>query len=154
MRPFLFPFPVSPGRHFQSGSSLFEVLVSVLILGVGLLGMVAVQTKALRHATDSLEWAQAAWQGQALLEIMRSRRADALAGYYHTGGFVCAGTSPARADLRHWLEEVHTALGETACAEVACQGGAAHCRVTIRWSRVAGETEDGTPYELGIGTRL
>jgi len=40
--------------YVQAGSSLFEVLVSLLILGLGILGMVAVQTAALRNTVTSL----------------------------------------------------------------------------------------------------
>jgi len=41
--------------RYHSGSSLFEVLVSVLILGLGLLGVLAIQTSALRNASGALE---------------------------------------------------------------------------------------------------
>jgi len=138
--------------HQQAGSSLFEVLVSVLMLGLGMVGVAAVHTRALQHSLYAFESSQAAYQGQAMVEIMRSRRAAALAGHYHTGGLVCA--AQASDEIGRWLEDVQQALGETACAEIACPSAAQWCKVTIRWG--AASTQTGTPraHELTIGARL
>jgi len=136
----------------QIGSSLFEVLVSVLILGLGILGVSAVQTMALRSAVHSFELSQAAAQGQAILDAMRSHRVAALAGYYHTGGFTC--DAQAGSDIGRWIGDVQKALGETACAEIACQAGAAWCKVTIRWGAAPSQTGESTPHELTTGARL
>jgi len=139
-------------HYYQSGSSLFEVLVSVLILGLGLLGVVAVQTSALRNAGHSLQFSDAARQAQAILETMRSRRSAALAGQYHTGGFVC--DAQAGGEIGRWMGDLQTALGETACGEIACQAGAAWCKVTIRWGAAPSQTGESTPHELTTGARL
>jgi len=138
--------------YYQTGSSLFEVLISVLILGVGLLGVSLVQTSALRNAGYSLELGHAAYQGQAMFEIMRSRRPAALAGYYHTGGFVCDAQTGG--EVGRWIDAVQTALGETACGEIACQAGAAWCKVTIRWGSVPSQTGETIAHELSTGARL
>jgi len=139
-------------RRDQSGSSLFEVLVSVLILGLGILGVAAVQTSALRNAGHSLELAHAATQVQAMLETMRSRRSAALAGLYHTGGFVCDAQTGN--DIGRWIGDLQQALGETACGEIVCQAGAIWCKVTIRWGAVPGDTGETIPHELSTGARL
>jgi len=136
----------------QSGSSLFEVLVSVLILGLGILGVAAVQTSALRNAAYSLESSHAATQGQAIVETMRSHRSAVLAGHYHTGGFVCDAHTGK--EIGRWMGDVQNVLGETACAEIACQAGAAWCKVTIRWGGAPSQTGDTIPHELSTGARL
>jgi len=136
----------------QTGSSLFEVLVAVLILAVGILGVAAVQTGALRNATYSLEFSQAAYQGQAMLERMRNHRQQALAGQYHTGGLRCdaqTGSDPGR-----WLQDVQDALGETACAEITCQAGALWCKVSIHWGAEPTQTGESHRHVLTTGTRL
>jgi len=135
-------------HQHQSGSSLFEVLVSVLVLGAGLLGAASVQTVALRNAGRALEFSQAADHGQALFEIMRSHRQQALAGQYHTGRWVC--DAQAGGEIGRWMEGVHTALGESACAEITCQSGVAWCTLAIRW----GDTGDSSAHKLTAGARL
>jgi len=136
----------------QNGSSVFEVLVSVLILGLGMLGMVAVQTSVLRNAGYSLELSLATSQAQAIIETMHSRRSAALAGHYHTAGFVC--DAQVGSDVGHWIGDLQNALGETACGEIACQAGAAWCKVTIRWGGAPSQTGETNPHELTTGTRL
>jgi len=138
--------------HQQGGSSLFEVLVSVLMLGLGIVGVAAVHTRALHHSVHAFESSQAAYQGQAMVEIMRSRRAAALAGHYHTGGFVCA--AQASHDLGRWLEDLQQVLGETACADIACPSAAQWCKVTIRWGAASTQTGAPVPHEFSIGARL
>jgi len=139
-------------HYYQSGSSLFEVLVSVLILGLGLLGVVAVQTSALRNAGYSLQFSDAARQGQAMVEIMRSRRSAALAGQYHTGGFVC--DAQASGEIGRWIGDLQNTLGETACGEIVCQAGTTWCKVTVRWGSAPSQTGESIPHELTIGARL
>jgi len=138
----------------QRGGSLVEVLVAVLILALGLLGVAAVQTAALRNAGGSLESAQAAIHGQSILESMRGNRSGVLAGAYTTGGFACtppAGTSRASADIRRWLESLQQAIGASACGQIACS--AAACRVAVRW-QARWANADGPPQELAIRARL
>jgi len=116
------------------------------------LGVVAVQTSALRNAGYSLQFSDAARQAQAMLETMRSRRSAALAGHYHTGGLICDAS--AGAEIGRWMGDLQNALGETACAEIICQAGAAWCKVTIRWGSAPSQTGEATPHELTTGTRL
>jgi len=138
----------------QRGGSLVEVLVAVLILALGLLGVVAVQSAALRHAGGSLELTQAAIHGQSMLESMRSNRPGVLAGAYNTGGFACtppAGTSRASGDVRRWLDSLQQAIGASACGQIACS--AAACRVAVRWDARWADA-DAPPQELAIRAQL
>ena len=68
-----FPLP-----HIQRGVGLIEVMVAVLILGVGLLGIAAMQTTALRNSQSSLERSQAVMQTYAILDAMRAKDAEAV----------------------------------------------------------------------------
>jgi len=139
-------------RQIQSGGSLIEVLVSVLVLGLGILGITAVQTTALHSARYSFELSQAAHQAQAILDVMRSRRSDVQAGHYHTGGFVCHTHTGNY--IGHWIEDVQNALGKTACGEIACRSGGAWCQVKIRWGDAPSQTDKSIPHELTAGAQL
>ena len=54
------------------GIGLIEVMVSVLVLAVGLLGIAAMQSLALRGGQGSLESSQAVMQTGSILEAMRA----------------------------------------------------------------------------------
>jgi len=133
----------------QSGSSLFEVLISVLVLGLGMLGLAATQTAALRHTRHALEYSAAAQQAQSLLEIMRSHRGAAHAGHYHSGGWACDAHTGS--EIGRWLHDLQAALGDTACAEIVCQTGAVWCSVRLRWGDAARQADEHT---LATRTRL
>lgn len=59
--------------HAKSGGfSLLEVLVTILLTAVGILGMVAMQGKAIQYTQDSVERTHAAMLANELLEIIRA----------------------------------------------------------------------------------
>lgn len=59
-------------KYFSRGSSLIEVLVTLLIFAVGLLGFAALQLNALQSTADSSQRSQAVWIAQELAERMRA----------------------------------------------------------------------------------
>ena len=70
-------------RRTQRGVTLLEVMISVLILGVGILGIAAMQTTALRNSQSSFERSQAVMHSYAIIDAMRANRVAALAGAYN-----------------------------------------------------------------------
>lgn len=119
----------------MSGISLIEVLVSVLILGIGLLGIAAMQSLALRGGQSSLETSQAVMQTTAIIESMRANRANAAS--YNTAGMVCAapgGAGLAGADLDAWIGSLKSTIGNDAatCGQIA--GCPAACVITVQWN--------------------
>lgn len=65
----------------QRGSSLIEILVTVLIFAIGMLGMAALQLSALRSTSDSSQRSQAIWLVQDLTERMRANPSGSAAAY-------------------------------------------------------------------------
>ena len=137
--------------HAQRGASLLEVLISVLILGIGMLGIAALQATALRNSQSSLEQSQAVIQTYAILDAMRVNREQAVA--YNTP-LECdipgAGGGLAAADVRRWIEELKDALGDTACGGIACVDDT-DCTITVQWddSRASEGGTDGVVAGLG-----
>lgn len=127
------------------GVSLIEVMVSVLILAVGLLGIAAMQAMALRGGQSSLETSMAVMQTNAILEAMRADRANA--GTFNTVGMVCntgadAGL-PIANDTDRWLRSLKESISgdpndTTTCAQIENCDNA--CVITVRWddSRAGG----------------
>ncbi|MFT4178465.1 MAG: type IV pilus modification protein PilV [Thermomonas sp.] len=139
----------------QSGVSLIEVLVSVLILSVGLLGIAAMQATALRNGQSSLERSQAVIQSYAILDAIRADRSNATA--YSTGSMRCAAVAPAsdasattalaQAQVNDWISALKAAMGTstdtTTCGQVACVVNAttngSTCTVTVQWDDSRGK---------------
>ena len=142
-------------RRRQRGASLLEVLISVLILGIGMLGIAALQATALRNSQSSLEQSQAVIQTYAILDAMRVNREQAIAGSYN--GELCdvpaAAGSLVSADLRRWVQELKGALGEGACGEVLCTAGAEDCTITVQWDDSRASEGDADGVTAGLTER-
>lgn len=82
------------GRRRARGAGLIEVLIAVLILSVGLLGMLAMQTTAKRTAHEAAQRSLATAMAREILERMRSNP-SALGSYVATLGGGSIATAPA-----------------------------------------------------------
>lgn len=146
------------GEYRQRGVGLIEVLVAVLIMGVGLLGIAAMQGTALRNSQSSLERSQAVIYTYMILDLMRANRDAALAGGYNlaqTCVVPAAGTLVDN-DRRIWMQAVQMGLGSDACGTINCPANSA-CTITVQWndSRAAGAAGQGSATEsVSTVTRL
>lgn len=125
------------------GVSLIEVLVSVVILGVGLLGVAAMQSLALRSGQSSLESSQAVIQTTSIIEAMRANVVNGAS--YNLSSMQCSvpnGGSQAQNDLRGWLMALKNTIGggATTCGQITGCPGA--CVITVQWDdqRAGGST--------------
>ena len=138
----------------ESGVTLIEVLIAVLIMGIGLLGMAAMQTTALRNSQSALERSQAAMHAYSILDAMRANEAEAVIGRYNLATPTCvapaADGSLARADLIEWFGDLQ-ALSESACAEIACDS--VECSVILTWDDSRG-SGGSSAHSFTAETRL
>ncbi len=123
-------------RAGQRGAGLIEVLIAVLIMGVGLLGVAAMQATALRNSQGALERSQAVVQSYSILDAMRANRDAVAAGGYNTAGIACvapAAGSLAQTDVRLWITSLKATLGggNSTCGGINCNG--TDCTVTVQW---------------------
>lgn len=137
------PRPLSSPRHVR-GISLIEVMVSVLILSVGLLGSAAMQSLALRGGQGSLESSQAVMQTSSILEAMR---ANPTANYNMTKqcSLPTATATLVSKDKLAWVQALKSTIGDTAktCGQIACASGV--CTITVFWDDTrAGGTDART----------
>ncbi len=140
----------------QSGTTLIEVLVSLLILSVGLLGMVGLQTVSLRNTQTAYMRTQATMLGSDIIERMRANPQGVAAGAYHaatgqrsaacqnTTG--CSGLALAAHDLAEWQAALADGLpsgsgvvcidstpNDGTAAAAACSGTGGNQVVKIWW---------------------
>ncbi|MEJ1096039.1 MULTISPECIES: type IV pilus modification protein PilV [unclassified Pseudoxanthomonas] len=140
-------------RH-QQGAGLIEVMVAVLVMGVGLLGIAAMQATALRNNESSLERSQATILTYSILDAMRANRTEALKSKYDLAE-TCdkptyAGTlTLAQKDITEWFGDMQKAIGESeeTCATIESDGN--QFTVTIRWddSRASDDVETAAPID-------
>lgn len=127
-------------RNGERGTTLIEVLVSVLILGIGLLGIAALQAATLINTQSSTERTQAVIHSYSILDAMRANADDALVGAYNVANLCAAPlvTTLPTADLNSWITGLR-ASNQNACGTINCQADRT-CTVTITWddSRASG----------------
>lgn len=66
----------------NSGFTLFEVLIAILVLSIGLLGLAGTQLSGLRSNQGAYERSQALFLAYEMIDRMRANRPAALAGSY------------------------------------------------------------------------
>ncbi|MFT4257212.1 MAG: type IV pilus modification protein PilV [Pseudoxanthomonas sp.] len=150
------------GKRLQAGELLIEVLIAVLVTGIGLLGIAAMQATALRNSQSALQRSQAATQIHAIFDAMRANRAVALASGYalsRTCTVPTTGTTLATSDISEWIQSLHDTLGSAACGTISCSSDV--CTATVDWddSRASDASEDGvasgaSTYKVSVEARL
>jgi prepilin-type N-terminal cleavage/methylation domain-containing protein len=69
---------MNPSKHAQQGFSLIEVMVSLVIICIGVLGMLAMQGRSVQLTQSTVSQSQAVLLANNLLELMRSNPGGAL----------------------------------------------------------------------------
>ncbi|MHB8949298.1 MAG: type IV pilus modification protein PilV [Rhodoferax sp.] len=137
-------------KRTQRGVSLIEVLVALLVTSFGLLGMAALQARAIKGNQSSMQKTQATVMSYYILDAMRVDRSSAKLLNYNTGsldsvtgriGPVCSaatvtGTTLAKNNLRDWITALKESIGNSAdsttCGAVLCDADG-NCRIQVRW---------------------
>lgn len=112
MKRFSLKISLSPGRRGQSGMTLIEVLIAVLVLSVGLLGLAAMQTVSLRQNQSAAVRSQATLLAYEITDRMRANRQGALDGDYNLA-IDAATPTPSdipTTDLAEWRNELELRL--------------------------------------------
>jgi len=136
--------PSSAGQpRLQQGVSLLEVLISIVVLSVGLLGYAGLQTLSMKNNTSAFQRSQATILTYDIVDRMRANRPN-LANY--NVGMAAVGTY---ADVISWKNNVAAALPDgKAEVEVDLNGTAT---ITIQWD----DNRDGTdPVQFITETTL
>jgi type IV pilus assembly protein PilV len=124
------------------GDTLIEVLITVLILAVGVLGVAAMQVTTLQNLNSSYSTSVAEIIAEDLSERMRANPTSALAGsYVHSAppvpypdcvANVCNLADLATYDVGSWWAAL-TAVLPSATGEVTRNAGTNTFVVTVRW---------------------
>ncbi|MFL6621709.1 MAG: type IV pilus modification protein PilV [Sulfurifustis sp.] len=131
-------------RGYQ-GFSLIEVLVTLVVLSIGLLGLAMLQLESLKHNTDAYFRTQATMLAYEIIDRMRANGDAARNGSYvaaaapadedcgDLGGTGCDSQARlANYDLSVWYNKLAAALPADATPSSITQVGN-QITVTIRW---------------------
>jgi type IV pilus assembly protein PilV len=149
MRPKTLQATTTGLRARSRGMTLVEVLVTMVITSVGLLGVAAMQLTSLRSNYDAYVRSQAAMLAADLLDRMRANRDEALGGNYVAALGTFSGTGAVwQADVRDWKATLAAQLpngdGSVATAAVDAAGNVTLVRISIQWTERA-DPNDPTP---------
>lgn len=120
----------------QSGFGLVEVLVSIVIVSIGLLGLAGLQTRALQENNAAYLRSQASILVYDMFERLRSNSKYAATNNYNTATATTTDDGLAAADLKDWQSEITRTLpsgkGVVSCSTNAITA-VTMCDVTISW---------------------
>lgn len=126
---------------------LIEVLIAVLLLSVGILGIAALQTRAIGNSGNAMGRSMATVLSYSILEGMRVD-VDNLTSYdgqtVTADSCPAAGTTLAGYQLNAWCQALGDTLGiaGTTSGTVACETNG-YCTITIHWNDSRNETDAG-----------
>jgi type IV pilus assembly protein PilV len=120
-------------RKHQTGFGLIEVLISLLIVSIGLLGIAALQAPAVRNVGSSMERSQAVIQTYSYMDFLRANRAQAVISSLDLP-MTCDPENLAGSlvEQRKWVTQLHDTVGPQSCGQVECLGGG-KCTITVQW---------------------
>ena len=111
------------GPRAQAGVGLIEVLVSLLVLSIGMLGLAGLQMYSLRNNQGAMERSMAVVETHSIVDAMRADRAAALAGAFDfdpEDAKELTGDTFAEISLQTWHANLLDTLGPGASGAVDC----------------------------------
>lgn len=138
----------NPTPHLQHGMSMLEILITIVILSLGLLGMAGLQVTGLKNNRDAYYGTLANQQIQTMAEIIHSDLVNMRNGEYDSlgncgEGETCTGECPAPEEgneeeevcpmRQQWLANVAAALPGGAGRVRETAAGANSFYIAVRW---------------------
>jgi type IV pilus assembly protein PilV len=142
-------------QRSNAGFSMIEVLIAVLVLAIGLLGVAAMQTIALKNNQSALQRSQATMLSYFMMDAMRANRNVAMIGSYNlakTCSAPAAGSLITN-DQNAWITALKANLGNqsSTCGEISCN--TLTCNVKVYWDDSHG-VGGGSNQMVEITSRL
>lgn len=143
----------------QSGFTLLEILVAMLVLSIGLLGLAGLMASSMRNNLSASHRTQATWMAYDIIDRMRANRANAITGSYTTGlgaPVACTVAAPAGTltvqaqDIAAWKSQLACVL-PTGDGSIAVTN-AARATVVIQWDDSRGIIDSGSLANQAVKT--
>lgn len=126
--------------RIQSGFTLLEVLVAMLVLSIGLLGLAGLMASGVRNNLSATHRTQATWAAYDIIDRLRANRALALAGSYNTtlpaAAVACAAAAPAGTiqaqDIAGWENQLACVL-PAGRGSITVDNATSKTTIVVRW---------------------
>ncbi len=143
-----------PRKSDQSGISMIEVLVAILVGTVGLFSLMALQMTSVNNTHSSYLRSQASVLANTMMDQLRANETLALAGSYNIslGASVPTGTDVVALDLSGWRTDLGDAL-PSGTSSVTCTSATGICNVVIQWDDSRG-TNGSSTQQFTLSARL
>ena len=140
----------------QSGFTLLEVLVAILVLSIGLLGLAGLMASSIRNNHSAYQRTQATWLAYDMIDRMRVNRANAItsANNYNIAIGTASSSSSGLAgtDVTGWKTTLANAL-PAGDGSVAVDSTSRAVTVIVQWNDSRG-TGGNNAQTLRVDTQL
>lgn len=142
-------------NNWQTGFTLLEVLIALVVISIGLLGVATLQLTGMKNNHSAFYRTQASILGYQIIESMRANRKEADSGSYDKALSTTCPTSPSgivEVDFANWCTALSQLLpaGTGAIAYTKVTG---LVRITIQWDDSRGSA-GGTAQQFIMETQL
>ena len=120
-------------RLIHDGFSLIEVLISMVILSIGLLGAMALQATSLKEAQVSNYRDNATLIAQSVLDAIRANRANAVGYAITLAASAPTGTSITATDLQNFKNSAAELL-PSGNGSITVSAGTSTATINLQWS--------------------
>ncbi|MCS3902961.1 type IV pilus assembly protein PilV [Methylohalomonas lacus] len=141
-------------KSINSGFSLLEVMIALFVLSIGLLGLAALQSVALKSNHSAYHRSQATFLAYDIMDRMRANKNAAKAGNYNVemGANPSGSGSLAANDVSDWVNNHVAQLLPAGDGSINCDNQGM-CLVIVQWdeSRAGGTAtggDDTAEFEL------
>lgn len=136
-------------RRDQAGTTLIEVLITVILVSVGLLGLAGLQLTTVQNTNSAAERFEASTLARDILERMRANRQQALNGEYDLDmGDDPGGAGLAGDDLDAWMD----ALGVLPNGDGSVEVDDGVVTIEVEWTD-ASDDNDGDTRDMSVFLR-
>ena len=139
----------------QSGFTLLEVLIAIIVISIGLLGLAGVMASSMRNSHSAYQRTQATWLAYDIVDRMRVNRPAAIASTNNyniaIGTATSSSTGMAGTDVTAWKSMLSNALpaGDGAIVVDATRA----VKVTVQWNDSRG-SKGKTTQQFIVDTQL
>jgi len=130
-----------PRRFSQSGFSLLEVLITLVIIAIGLMGFASMMLNSMKNNRIAMQRSLATLYAYDIIDCMRANRANKAAYEINFADDPPAGSTIAETDVALWRNELGTLL-PAGKGQIDFTGDTA--KVEIQWSESLKTGDDAT----------
>jgi type IV pilus assembly protein PilV len=142
-------------NNWQTGFTLLEVLVALVLISIGLLGVATLQLTGMKNNHSAFYRTQASILTYQMIENMRANRKEADSGSYSGTLPTTCPTSPSgvvQLDLANWCTALSRLL-PAGTGVIAYTKATGLVRITIQWDDSRGSA-GGTAQQFILETQL